>query len=446
MRLTYSSALVISIAIIGALISAVMIAGASSVTVKGDLDCDGSVNPIDSLLLLRHDAGLSVNLPSGCQTIGSTVGSAARSPAAVHPKGDMNCNGSVNPIDSLLLLRHDAGLNVNLPAGCDAIGTPDFTLPPKPSFTAVPTATQPPVAPTPTATQPPASTSTATPTPTSTVAAATQTPVTQPPTSPPVTPTPAPTATPTPQPTSQTFGDGTWLVGSEIQPGIWRNSDSSNSCYWERLSGLGGTLGEIIANEFDDSIQTVEIKPSDLAFHANRCGTWSQTLTPPSSGPNQPFGPGVWLVGEEIAPGIWRNSDSSNSCYWERRSGLGGTFGEIITNEFDDSIQTVEIKSSDVAFYSHRCGTWSQTLTPPSSGPTQPFGAGVWLVGEEIAPGIWRNSDSSNSCYWERRSGLGGTFGEIITNEFSTAIQTVAIGASDVAFYSHRCGTWTKIG
>ncbi|MCH8052081.1 MAG: hypothetical protein IIC86_08700 [Chloroflexi bacterium] len=255
MRIVYSSVLVFSIGIIVVLVSAVMIAGASPVEVKGDLNCDASVNPVDSLLLLRHDAGLSVNLPAGCDAIGS-VGVAARGSSAVNSKGDMNCDGSVNPVDSLLLLRHDAGLNVNLPGGCDAIGsnvsspTPAQTLPPKPSFTAVPTATQP---------------SVPTPTPTPTAAAATQTP-----TSPPVTPTP------TPQPTSQTFGDGTWLVGFDIQPGIWRNSDSSGFCYWARLSGLGGELGDIISNGISTAIQTVEIKPGDVAFEASNCGTWTK--------------------------------------------------------------------------------------------------------------------------------------------------------------------------
>ncbi|MCH7485242.1 MAG: hypothetical protein IIA90_08885 [Chloroflexi bacterium] len=139
---------------------------------------------------------------------------------------------------------------------------------------------------------------------------------------------------------------------------MWRNDDSSNFCYWARLSGLGGELDDIISNEFSNVIQTVEIKPSDFAFEADRCGTWSQNLQPPSSGPNQPFGDGTWLVGEEIAPGIWRNSDSSANCYWERLSGFGGTFGEIIANEFDDTIQTVEIKATDVGFSATRCGTW----------------------------------------------------------------------------------------
>ena len=70
------------------------------------------------------------------------------------------------------------------------------------------------------------------------------------------------------------FGDGTWLVGSDIQAGTYRTSNPSGSCYWARLSGLGGELDDIIANDFTDDPAIVEIKLSDKAFDANDCGTW----------------------------------------------------------------------------------------------------------------------------------------------------------------------------
>ena len=45
---------------------------ATSVTaVKGDMDCDGDVDAVDALLILRDVAGLSVSLPPGCPAIGS---------------------------------------------------------------------------------------------------------------------------------------------------------------------------------------------------------------------------------------------------------------------------------------------------------------------------------------------------------------------------------------
>nr|MDJ0925850.1 S-layer homology domain-containing protein [Acidimicrobiia bacterium] len=81
-----------------------------------------------------------------------------------------------------------------------------------------------------------------------------------------------------PRTTSPTadFGGGTFQVGSEVAAGTWRNSDSSGNCYWERLSGFGGSIAEIIDNEFSASIQTVTLMSSDLGFSSERCGTWTK--------------------------------------------------------------------------------------------------------------------------------------------------------------------------
>ena len=73
------------------------------------------------------------------------------------------------------------------------------------------------------------------------------------------------------------FGDGTFIVGEDIQPGTYRNSDSSNLCYWERLSGFGGTGDEIIANGVSHEIQIVTISSSDVGFSSTDCGSWTRT-------------------------------------------------------------------------------------------------------------------------------------------------------------------------
>ena len=75
--------------------------------------------------------------------------------------------------------------------------------------------------------------------------------------------------------------------------------------------------------------------------------------------PAKHFDDGTWVVGEDIAAGIYRN-DGGASCYWERLSGLSGEFGDIITNGLPDGPTVVEIAGSDTAFSSQRCGTWTR--------------------------------------------------------------------------------------
>jgi hypothetical protein len=99
---------------------------------------------------------------------------------------------------------------------------------------------------------------------------------TQPPTAQPTT---QPTAKPTIQPTTVTyphFGDGTFVIGKDIQPGTYRTREASSSCYYARLSGFGGTLDEIIANENTDAPAIVTIAASDKGFLSHRCGTWTK--------------------------------------------------------------------------------------------------------------------------------------------------------------------------
>jgi hypothetical protein len=88
------------------------------------------------------------------------------------------------------------------------------------------------------------------------------------------------------------IGDGTHVVGTGIQPGTYQNSDSSAGCYWERLSGFGGTVEEIIANGFTYGPAVVTISPTDAGFTSARCGFWTlvvdaPTVVPPTAQPTQ---------------------------------------------------------------------------------------------------------------------------------------------------------------
>jgi hypothetical protein len=85
-----------------------------------DVNCDESIDPVDGLGVLRHDAGLSVNQEPGCPAVGEAV----TVDGTERQWGDGNCDGEVNPVDGLAILRFDAGLSVNQQAGCPTMGEP----------------------------------------------------------------------------------------------------------------------------------------------------------------------------------------------------------------------------------------------------------------------------------------------------------------------------------
>jgi hypothetical protein len=110
--------------------------------------------------------------------------------------------------------------------------------------------------------------------------------------------TPPPTPTPT-----VTLVPGTTLIGSGAPAGRYI-AQATSGCYWERLSGLGGTLDEIIANDFQSFAgpAIVDIRATDLAFEFDAdCGTF-RTYTPPASA-SATITQGAWVVGSDIQPG-----------------------------------------------------------------------------------------------------------------------------------------------
>jgi hypothetical protein len=72
---------------------------------------------------------------------------------------------------------------------------------------------------------------------------------------------------------------GMWLVGQQVSPGTYK-ANASSGCYWERLSGFGNSLDDIIDNDFVGSAGQVlvEIRSGDAGFDADaECGTWTKT-------------------------------------------------------------------------------------------------------------------------------------------------------------------------
>ncbi|MEX0682313.1 MAG: hypothetical protein WD904_00325 [Dehalococcoidia bacterium] len=95
--------------------------------VWGDDQCDEETNPVDSLVTLRFDAGLSTNT-GDCPPMNHDItivevlpaGLGGESPAGKW--GDVDCDAETNPIDSLKILRYDAGLDSGQDEPCPPIG------------------------------------------------------------------------------------------------------------------------------------------------------------------------------------------------------------------------------------------------------------------------------------------------------------------------------------
>jgi hypothetical protein len=71
--------------------------------------------------------------------------------------------------------------------------------------------------------------------------------------------------------------DGTYLVGVDIVPGVYRNPGGS-ACYWARLNSLD--TSDIIDNHNSAGPQVIEILSTDRAFLTQNCQTWTLASAP----------------------------------------------------------------------------------------------------------------------------------------------------------------------
>ena len=103
---------------------------------------------------------------------------------------------------------------------------------------------------------------------------------------------------------------------------------------------------------------------------------------------------------------------------------------------------TAPLPTSTSTTTSSSSTTSTTTTTIPGS-----FTTGMKVVGGSgIAAGRYLTTSASDSCYWARVRGFGGTNQEIISNYFgSSASLLVTVSSSDTGFTTTRCGTWTKI-
>lgn len=72
-------------------------------------------------------------------------------------------------------------------------------------------------------------------------------------------------------PDPNTFGDGTYEVGVDIQPGKYK-SPGGNGCYWARLD----RVQQIIDNDLSDGPTVVTVQKTDGYLKLSNC-TWTKT-------------------------------------------------------------------------------------------------------------------------------------------------------------------------
>jgi hypothetical protein len=154
---------------------------------------------------------------------------------------------------------------------------------------------------------------------------------------------------------AHTFGDGTWMIDSEVRPGTYR-ATADGTCSWARLRGTSGTPEDVLANGASSGSVLLTIGKRDVAVTSSGCGRWTSDLSRVTAD-RTAFGDGMYLVGTDVVPGSYVSS-GTGSCSWARLSGFDGTPDEVIASEVLTGPRLVTIRGTDKGFRSSGCGGW----------------------------------------------------------------------------------------
>lgn len=161
------------------------------------------------------------------------------------------------------------------------------------------------------------------------------------------------------------IGNGTLIVGKDIQPGTYKAIATDElGGYWEREKDTSGSMDSILANDNVDqgNQAVVTILSTDKAFKSSGMGGWV-----PADGPSLTkgkLGAGTLIVGIDIQPGTYTATvTDSSGGYWQRMKDTTGGTDSIITNDNVDfgNKATVTISASDKAFESNGFGLWKKS-------------------------------------------------------------------------------------
>ncbi len=154
-----------------------------------------------------------------------------------------------------------------------------------------------------------------------------------------------------------------------------------------------------------------------------------------------PHSDGLFEVGKDIAPGLWRSNGTQFGCFWER---LDSHFNQHNAH-YGYAGGTVNIAETDHYVRFIDCATWTYV-----EGEAQRLQAdarderddGLYTVGIEIVAGTWVSDEENPGCYSARLD----RYQNIIANREGPKAGYITIAPSDYEVELIGCGTWSLQG
>lgn len=154
---------------------------------------------------------------------------------------------------------------------------------------------------------------------------------------------------------SNTIKSGTYLVGTDIESGLYKvtlKDKITKMGYVERASSTDLEFDSILANIILTGDGYVEVKDNDVAVKLTGVEMEKIDLESLEKNIKTEVSDGIYLVGYDIEPGRYKvtvTDTTTNMAYIERASAVSMGMEDIIANEIVQGQGYVEIKPTDFA-------------------------------------------------------------------------------------------------
>ena len=241
--------------------------------------------------------------------------------------------------------------------------------------------------------------------------------------------------------TPASFADGIHRVGTDVAPNTYVANLQDGVCFVSITD-----VDQEVRNPTFIGRAIITLSERDAVVETSKCGEWTPRGDRVTGGLATQFSEGMYQVGVDIRPGIYRADGNDGRCFWftisdfDHRPALDNLITWWKVGE-----PVVEIPRDTVGFYSVRCGTWDERLGESATEPMLEFGDGSYLVGLDIAPGVYAADAGEGMCNWFRTAPFGETEPNNSGGYVSAGRQIARVLSTDAGFYSHGCGTWEPL-
>ncbi len=240
-----------------------------------------------------------------------------------------------------------------------------------------------------------------------------------------------------------TVSNGMYLVGKEVEPGLYK-IDSGDLDLYHTVQTYSKITDEYDyrTNYFSGNYGYVEVKETDVIVNVD--GTMTRVYADELPENNRTIlnRGGMYLVGKDIAPGVYRVIADEDDCSWI-------DVFSIITSDNNDYYATgnsmgsgyIEILDTDVSVVVRAGSLEKIELDDLPINIKETLSTGLYLVGKDIAPGIYQTGEYSSAVTYSSE-----------TASLRNKTQTSSIGTNygyievlDTDFVVEVNGTMTKI-